>query len=118
MENATKALLIAAAVLIVILLIAFGMRIFNSTGDASTQAQSTATSTAIQSFNGQFTGYIGKNITGTSIRSLNTAVITSNKVNTSHQVTCTIPTNLDDAKLYTVSATYDTDGYIKTITIN
>ena len=30
MENASKALLIAAAVLIVILLIAFGVRIFNS----------------------------------------------------------------------------------------
>ena len=41
MENATKALLIAAAVLIVILLIAFGMRIFNSTSDVSGQAQST-----------------------------------------------------------------------------
>ena len=33
MENASKALLIAAGVVIVILLIAFGMRIFNSTGD-------------------------------------------------------------------------------------
>ena len=41
MENASKALLIAAAVLIVILLIAFGMQIFNSasnTGDASEAA--------------------------------------------------------------------------------
>lgn len=41
MENATKALLIAAAVLIVILLIAFGMRIFNSTADVSGKATST-----------------------------------------------------------------------------
>ena len=41
MENASKALLIAAAVLIVILLIAFGMRIFNSTGSTATQATST-----------------------------------------------------------------------------
>ena len=38
MENATKALLIAAAVLIVILLIAFGMKIFNSTSDTTGQA--------------------------------------------------------------------------------
>ena len=43
MENATKALLIAAAVLIVILLIAFGMRIINSTSDVSGQATSTGT---------------------------------------------------------------------------
>ena len=39
MENASKALLIAAAVLIVILLIAFGMSIFNSTGDTSADAK-------------------------------------------------------------------------------
>ena len=38
MENASKALLIAAAVLIVILIIAFGMKIFNSTGDTSADA--------------------------------------------------------------------------------
>ena len=43
MENASKALLIAAAVLIVILLIAFGMRIFNSTSDVSGQATQTGT---------------------------------------------------------------------------
>ncbi len=41
MENASKALLIAAAVLVVILIIAFGMRIFNSTSDVSGQADST-----------------------------------------------------------------------------
>ena len=38
MENASKALLIAAGVLIVILLIAFGMSIFNSTGETADQA--------------------------------------------------------------------------------
>ena len=38
MENASKALLIAAAVLIVILIIAFGMKIFNSAGDTSADA--------------------------------------------------------------------------------
>lgn len=39
MENATKALLIAAAVLIVILIIALGMRIFSSTSGATSQAE-------------------------------------------------------------------------------
>lgn len=39
MENASKALLIAAAVLIVILLIAFGVQILNSTDDVSGSAQ-------------------------------------------------------------------------------
>lgn len=48
MENASKALLIAAAVLIVILLIAFGMRIFNSTSDVSGQASQTGQELANQ----------------------------------------------------------------------
>lgn len=41
MENASKALLIAAAVLIVILLIAFGMRIFSSTSGVGKSATNT-----------------------------------------------------------------------------
>ena len=41
MENATKALLIAAAVLIVILIIALGMRIFSSTNGAAESATKT-----------------------------------------------------------------------------
>lgn len=43
MENATKALLIAAAVLIVILLIAFGMKIMNSTSSTAQSAESVGT---------------------------------------------------------------------------
>ena len=39
MENATKALLIAAAVLVVIVIIALGVRLLGAAGDSSTQAQ-------------------------------------------------------------------------------
>lgn len=42
MENATKALLIAAAVLIAIVLIALGVRLLGSSNDASGQAKNTA----------------------------------------------------------------------------
>lgn len=42
MENATKALLIAAAVLIAIVLIALGVRLLNSAGDSSDKAQDVA----------------------------------------------------------------------------
>lgn len=49
MENATKALLIAAGVLIVILLIAFGMSIFSSAGDTAGDAQSVGTAINTQS---------------------------------------------------------------------
>ena len=42
MENATKALLIAAAVLIAIVLIALGVNLLNAGGDTSTQAENVA----------------------------------------------------------------------------
>lgn len=42
MENATKALLIAAAVLIAIVLIALGVRLLSSSKDASGQASNAA----------------------------------------------------------------------------
>ena len=66
MENATKALLIAAAVLIVILVIALGMRIFNSTSGAAKDASqaggtisnstSSATNMAVNQFTDIMTG--------------------------------------------------------------
>lgn len=39
MENATKALLIAAAVLVVIVIIALGVRLLGTAGDSSEQAE-------------------------------------------------------------------------------
>ena len=58
MENASKALLIAAAVLIVVLLIAFGMRIFNQSATKS-DVSGTASAMEVAQFNAQFTQYEG-----------------------------------------------------------
>lgn len=58
MENATKALLIAAAVLIAIVLIALGVNLLNSSGDAAEQAGqvsdalNTSTEAAIEDITG------------------------------------------------------------------
>lgn len=117
MENASKALLIAAAVLIVILIIAFGMKIFNSTGDTSGQAEDLASSQQMQTFNAQFTGYLGTNRAGTTVRNLQAIVASSNARNTQHYVTLEEPDKLFDNSVYTVTATYGEGGYITTITV-
>ena len=128
MENASKALLIAAGVLIVILLIAFGMSIFNSTGDTSGQVESQAQSTSMQTFNAQFAGYIGANKSATVVRNLVVAVNNSNAKNPQHLVTVTGTDTADasgvysftgtvNSKVYTVTVTYDANGYINAITI-
>ena len=51
MENATKALLIAAAVLVVIVIIALGVRLLGTAGDTSESAEqvSTALSSSTES---------------------------------------------------------------------
>lgn len=117
MENASKALLIAAAVLIVILLIAFGMRIMNSTGDSSGQAEDLAASQQMQTFNAQFTGYLGTNRSASVVRNLQVIVKTSNTRNTQHQISGTILTATPaDGTVYEIKATYE-DGYIKTINV-
>ena len=109
MENATKALLIAAAVLIVILLIAFGMRIFNSTSETTESAQKTMDATAITTFNTQFTGFLNKEITATQASTLEQKIIASNAVNNKHTVSFTY----NGAGTYEVT-NYD-GGYIKSI---
>ena len=117
MENASKALLIAAAVLIVILLIGFGMRILNSAGDSSGQAEDLASSQQMQMFNAQFIPYIGSSRTGSTIRNLKVTVNKSNARNTK-KVTLTTPqANVIDNGVYNVTATYDEDGYITAITV-
>lgn len=77
MENASKALLIAGAVLIVILLIGIGMLIYSkATGVVDTAASSMNTQ-EIQMFNSQFTPYEGMQ-KGASVKSLISTIIANN----------------------------------------
>ena len=61
MENASKALLIAGSILIVILLIAFGMKVFNSTSGTKDQVEGTMQTTEMAMFNNKFVPYLGEN---------------------------------------------------------
>lgn len=81
MENASKALLIAASVLIVILLIAFGVRIFNSTSGTGEQVEGTMQTTEVTMFNNKFLPYIGTNKSKNDALSLANIIIASNSTN-------------------------------------
>lgn len=131
MENATKALLIAAAVLIVIAVIAVALKISNAGGNVGGQAESMANSLDVQSFNSQFSVYNGK-ISGSQLRQL--VVVVNN--NTTRTVTFKNDTNspsgvtiengkinsndtlIKDSEKYNVSFVYDADGYINEITLS
>ena len=99
MENASKALLIAGAILIAILLIGIGMLVFNGIGGITDQSQQQVDAMEIQMFNSRFTQYEGKNVSGSNVKALINAVNANNKTyagDTSRQVKVTAPGNTAD----------------------
>ena len=76
MENASKALLIAGAILLAILIISLGIMVYNNAkntvGNASLNKQE------IEAFNSQWQAYVGENKTASEVYSMMSAVIASN----------------------------------------
>lgn len=70
MENASKALLIAGAILLVIALIAIGMMILGQGNQVVDEAAGSMDALAIQAFNSQFTAYAGRTLTAMDIANL------------------------------------------------
>ena len=68
MENSSKALMIAGAVLITILLITLGINLFDSTSNLSSKVESTTQSTEAANFNAQFTSHFGKSVPGYKVK--------------------------------------------------
>ncbi|MBQ2917478.1 MAG: hypothetical protein IJE59_04895 [Clostridia bacterium] len=110
MENASKALIIAGAILISILLITIGIILINSGRDVVDTGTSGMTSQKIQTFNSQFTAYEGKR-KGSEIRSLINAVNASNATDSEHQVIVYGPVTsagaITSSKTYTVEVHYN-----------
>lgn len=133
MENATKALVIAGAVLVTILLISVGIMVFNSAKDPLDDSAATMGSTAVQSFNSKFTGYFGDKVPGSNVKSLLGEIRSSNATNESHKIAVKceggivattadehgVPSNnaIVSSGKYEVDATNYADGFITEITI-
>lgn len=81
MENASKALLIAGAILIAILLIGIGMLIFGNIGGFTDQATQQTDAMQIDMFNRQFEQYAGKNVSGSNVKALLRNINTNNTTN-------------------------------------
>ncbi len=81
MENASKALIIAGAILISILLIGVGMLVFQGAQGGIDEAVLQMSATEKQMFNNNFVPYEGENVRGSSVRALIGNIITSNSAN-------------------------------------
>ncbi len=76
MENASKALIIAGAILLSIILISLGIMVVNNARNAI--SGSDLSDTQIQTFNSKFSSYVGNNKTADQVYNLIEAVQTSN----------------------------------------
>ena len=85
MENATKALIIAGSILIVILLIAFGLRILNSSKVTTEETETKMNTASATAFNNKFMPYVGENKTKAQVISLINLAVANNAVS-SHKV--------------------------------
>ena len=79
MENATKALMIAAAVIVAILIISLGIGIFNMSSEQVDNAGNLS-EYEIQQFNSKFEKYEGESISATHVNALIDTVFNHNSV--------------------------------------
>ena len=126
MENASKALIIAGAILLSILIISLGIMIFRqASGVISNNAMDEV---AVETFNEQFTQYEGKKVKGANVNALLQKIESNNLANsedTSKQIdlafkgTTTSSEKAQTGKAYDVYTYADkSSGYIHWIIIN
>ena len=78
MENATKALIIAAAILIAIVLISLGVFVLGQ-GTTMVKENSDMTGTQVAAYNNEFEAYFGTKVSGSKVKSLVTAINQHNR---------------------------------------
>lgn len=135
MENASKALIIAGAILLSILIISLGIMVYsnakNTVGSANLSKQE------IETFNSQWQAYEGTKKTASEVRTLYQAIIASNaaetkagtarkvSINGSDTNTCGAPGNqtsasnlpstvptISNANTYTIKLGYSSEGLV------
>jgi len=137
MENATKALLIAAAVLVAILIISLGLVVYNMASETINSVNFSGQE--VTAFNDQFTHYEGSNIRGSEVNAMLKTVLSNNMKSRSEgldpdngakfvsvdfgdglakDATTLGGLSADTSLLYTVSIEYDEDtGFVDEITV-
>ena len=91
MENASKALIIAGAILLAILIIGLGIFIYRQA--ANTVSDTGMDQLSIQQFNGQFENYIKTNVSASNVRAL-LDTVSSNNATSDTKVTVKWKTNM------------------------
>ena len=143
MENASKALIMAGAILIAIMIISLGILLFNRMGGKAKE-MADMDEQEIASFNSKITPYLGQNVSGSQVNALIQYVISNDlkcaqSGETFKAITITFPDNSSgirvdgssisygtnkkrvetgSGKYYKVDGTYDENGLITTIVVS
>ena len=114
MENASKALIIAGAILLSILIISLGIMVYNNA--KNTVGSANLSKQEIQTFNSQWETYVGENKTASEVRTMIQAVIANNAAETKSGENRTVKVNdndvksvptIDNSKRYEMEVVYD-----------
>ena len=126
MENASKALIIAGAILISIVLVSVGVLVVNSL--RPDEAIGSMTQQEVDSFNSKFLSSTGNSVAGSTVKTLISTVITNNAQNVDYTISINDMTasadlsayrnTINNSRRYKVLITeYATDGRIAAITV-
>lgn len=121
MENASKALLMAAGILVGVLILALMLTLFFSSKELTSSYDKRKQTEAVQQFNVNFTKYLGQDLTIHQVITI-TNFATQNHVNISGSCGSKSTSDISEEtleKVYTLTIdTYDENGYITKIQIN
>ena len=122
MENASKALIIAGAILLAILIIGLGVYIYRQAAgviDTGTMDQ-----LVVSQFNAQFEPYLGNNVSGSNVKQLIKIINASNRAKEDLPVTFKVDDQPDNdsstiksGNTYKIESSENKAGYIEKITI-
>lgn len=123
MDNASKALIMAGAILISIAIVGVGVYIFSSTSSITDVGATQMNATQISLANQTLRQYEGTRIRGSEVKQLIDYVVVLNKGGSYPKTIAlsgkTKAEDVNSARYYTVKCTTDTNtGYISKITIN
>ena len=126
MENASKALIMAGAILIAIIIISLGIMIFKNMAN-SVNNEASLTKQQIASFNSKISPYLGENVSGSQVNALMQLVRTintkaENENDTVKQIEISYKgktgvTRVETGKFYKVEGEFK-DGLLKIIKVS
>ena len=128
MDNASKAIIMAGAVLVAVMIISLGVLLFNSASKNTEEIGKQVETREVLQYNQRFSVYAGSNVSGSDVRSLLNSIemhnSNANELDIHGKITITDDSSVNKSsevvltKKYTVEiASYDSQGAISSISI-